>query len=167
MKKSNFWILQMVLCIALIFGSCSDKKEKNQNNSKDTTVSAPEKVEKKKETVEKKEIIDLENKGIGPVKSIELGDIDQAVANIGAEHFKKKCTSCHKAEKKFLGPPMKGLLAKRSPEWVMNMMLNPMEMTKKDPIAKQLLKDYNNLLMVGQNLTEEEARSILEFIRTL
>lgn len=167
MKKSNFLILQLMCYIALIFGSCSDKKEKKQNDSKDTKVYVPEKVEKKKETVEKKEIVDLKNKGIGPVKSIELGKIDQAMADKGAEHFKQKCTSCHKAKKRFLGPPMKGLLTKRSPEWVMNMMLNPMEMTKKDPIAKQLLKDYNNLLMVGQNLSEEEARSILEFIRTL
>ncbi|SEB36367.1 Cytochrome c [Tenacibaculum sp. MAR_2009_124] len=167
MKRNKIRVLQLMFCIAIIFSSCSDKKEKKQESSTDAVVSIPEKIENKQTTVEKNEIVDLVNKGIGPIKSLELGEIDKELAKKGAEHFKQKCTSCHKANKKFLGPPMKGLLTKRSPEWIMNMMLNPMEMTKKDPIAKQLLKDYNNLLMVGQNLSEEDARSILEFVRTL
>jgi len=62
---------------------------------------------------------------------------------------------------------MKGIYERRSPEWVMNMILNPTEMLKQDPIAIALLKEYNNVLMLNQNLTNEEARSISEYLRTL
>ena len=46
----------------------------------------------------------------------------------------------------------------------MNMMLNPMEMTQKDSLAKELLAIYYSQ-MLDNNLTEEEARSVLEFLR--
>jgi len=49
----------------------------------------------------------------------------------------------------------------------MNLLLNPTEMLKQDPIAKALLKKYNNVMMLNQNLSEEEARAITEYLRTL
>ena len=85
----------------------------------------------------------------------------------GASTFKQKCTACHKANKKLIGPAMKGIYERRSPEWVMNIMLNPTEMLKNDPIAIALLKEYNNIKMINQNLTEDEARSMAEYMRTL
>ncbi len=75
--------------------------------------------------------------------------------------------ACHKPDKKFIGPAPKGILAKRSPEWVMNMILNPEEMVQKDPIAKALLVEYNGSPMANQGLTEAEARQVLEYFRTL
>ena len=49
----------------------------------------------------------------------------------------------------------------------MNMLLNPTEMVKEDPIGKALLAEYNNILMINQNLSQEEARAIAEYLRTL
>ena len=49
----------------------------------------------------------------------------------------------------------------------MNMLLNPTEMLEKDPIAKALLEEYNNMIMTNQNLSEQEAREIAEYLRTL
>jgi len=40
-------------------------------------------------------------------------------------------------------------------------------MLKKDPIAIALLKEYNNIMMLNQNLSNDEARSITEYFRTL
>ena len=71
------------------------------------------------------------------------------------------------AERKLIGPAMKGIYERRSPEWVMNMLLNPAEMLKQDPIAKALLEEYNNVMMLNQNLEESEARAIAEYMRTL
>ena len=71
------------------------------------------------------------------------------------------------ANRKLIGPAMKGIYERRSPEWVMNMLLNPSEMLKKDPVAIALLKEYNNIMMLNQNLSNEEARSITEYLRTL
>ena len=71
------------------------------------------------------------------------------------------------ANRKLIGPAMKGIYERRSPEWVMNMLLNPAEMLKKDPIAIALLKEYNNVMMLNQNLTEDETRAIAEYFRSL
>ena len=62
---------------------------------------------------------------------------------------------------------MQGIYERRHPAWVMNIMLNPTQMLKEDPIAKALLAEYNNVLMINQNLTAEEARALAEYLRTL
>ncbi len=62
---------------------------------------------------------------------------------------------------------MQGIYERRHPAWVLNMLLNPTEMLEKDPIAMALLKEYNNVIMLNQNLSQEEARSIAEYLRTL
>jgi len=112
--------------------------------------------------------VDLENKGIGPVKSLTFDEaIDTALASKGENAFNQKCTACHMTNKKLIGPAMTGVFDRRSPEWVINFLLNPTEMLKQDPIAKALLKQYNNVMMLNQNLSEEEARAITEYLRTL
>ncbi len=108
------------------------------------------------------------NHGIGPVKAFTLpSEIDQDLAVKGKEVYDGMCTACHKAEKRFIGPAPKGILEKRTPAWVMNMILNPEEMVQKDPMAKQLLIEFNGSPMANQNLSEEEARAVLEYFRTL
>ncbi|MDH5396937.1 MAG: cytochrome c [Cyclobacteriaceae bacterium] len=113
------------------------------------------------------EVDPMDNIGIGPVKSVELGEIDQAMAAEGEKTFNAMCTACHKAEEKYIGPAPKGIMSRRNPAWIMNMMLNPDEMVQKDPIAKKLLQEANLAPMANQNLTEEQARQILEYFRTL
>ncbi len=108
----------------------------------------------------------MSNKGIGPITSVTLGEIDPALVAEGEVVFKAKCTACHKISKKFVGPALKGVTQRRSPEWIMNMTMNPEEMIKKDPIAIQLLAEANGAPMANQNLTEEEARALLEYFRT-
>ena len=112
--------------------------------------------------------VDLNNKGIGPIKDLQFDTtIDAALVETGATAFKQKCTACHKANTKLIGPAMKGIYERRHPAWVMNMLLNPTEMVKEDPIGKALLAEYNNILMINQNLSQEEARAIAEYLRTL
>lgn len=107
-------------------------------------------------------------KGVGPIKSIQIpAEVDAAMAATGQEIFESKCTACHKTEKRFIGPGVKGVTERRTPEWIMNMILNPDGMVQKDALAKQLLMEYNGSPMANQNLTEEEARSVLEYFRTL
>ncbi|MDH5602433.1 MAG: cytochrome c [Cyclobacteriaceae bacterium] len=109
----------------------------------------------------------MENKGVGPVTSVTLGELNQELADQGKQLYNTMCIACHKIEEKFIGPAPKGILSRRSPEWIMNMILNPDGMIKEDPIAIKLLAEYNNAPMANQNLTEDQARSILEFFRTL
>lgn len=110
----------------------------------------------------------MENPGIGPVKELVLpAEIDQELAAKGLEIYDLKCTACHKATEKFIGPAPIGIFERRNPAWVMNMILNPDQMVKEDAIAKKLLMEFNGSPMANQSLTEEEARAIVEYFRTL
>ena len=105
-------------------------------------------------------------KGLGPITTLELGELDQELAKAGEKIYTLKCTACHAPDTEKLGPAPKGILERRTPEWVMNMILNPEEMAMKDPIGRGLLMKYNTV-MANQALTEDDARAVLEYFRTL
>ena len=110
----------------------------------------------------------LENKGVGPIINVILEDkVNISMANSGEKLFNQLCTSCHIINEDYIGPAMSGILDRRSPEWIMNMILNPIQMLEEDPIAIELLEKYNFEYMYDQNLLEEEAREILEYFRLL
>ena len=110
----------------------------------------------------------LENKGVGPIINVILEDkVNISMANSGEKLFNQLCTSCHIINEDYIGPAMSGILDRRSPEWIMNMILNPIQMLEEDPIAIELLQKYNFEYMYDQNLLEEEAREILEYFRLL
>ncbi|WP_299334599.1 cytochrome c [uncultured Psychroserpens sp.] len=159
--------LLTVLFVTLLI-SCGGKEEQKKEpisyGKKEVTVKT-ESAKEKATPASKK--IDLTNKGVGPISSISLGEIDTAMAAEGEEIFKKMCTACHRPNKKFIGPSPQGLLERRSPEWIMNMILDPEGMVKNDPLAKELLIEFNGSPMANQNLTEKEARAVLEYFRTL
>ncbi|RED44440.1 mono/diheme cytochrome c family protein [Winogradskyella eximia] len=161
MKKS-LKILTMI-AIATVFscGGGDKKKEAETGYGK----KAPVKTEKKEAASQR---VELSNKGVGPIKSVTLeAEVNQDMAAHGKEVYAKMCTACHKADKKFIGPAPTGILKRRTPEWVMNMILNPEQMVKEDPLAKDLLMEFNGAPMANQHLTEEEARAVLEYFRTL
>ncbi|NNJ89000.1 MAG: cytochrome c, partial [Eudoraea sp.] len=93
--------------------------------------------------------------------------IDTEMAAAGEAQFNAICVACHMVDQRMIGPAMKGVYERRSPEWVMNMILNPDGMLREDPIAKALLKEYNNAIMLNQNLSQEDARALAEYLRTL
>ncbi len=143
-----------VLSLSLMV-SCGDKAKKD----------SPEKETVKEEVVA--EVDPMENKGIGPIKSVTLdAEVNQELAAEGKAVYEQMCSACHKVDKRFIGPAPKDILDRRTPEWVMNMILNPDQMVKEDPIAKALLAEYLSP-MSNQNLTEDQARAILEYFRTL
>lgn len=159
----SLWILALMVLV-----SCGGKEEKKDSDEVQLGNYSKKEELTKTEPVTEVDMTDMSNKGIGPVKKLELpAEIDQAMAAKGKAIFDSKCLACHKPDKKFIGPAPAGVLDRRSPEWVMNMMLNPEEMILKDPIAKQLLIEHNGSPMANQNLTEEDARQILEYFRTL
>ena len=112
--------------------------------------------------------IDLKNKGIGPVTSITLAEaIDPTLTKEGQRLYRKLCLACHRIGKKSIGPDLGGILQRRTPEWIMNMTLNPERMVRKDSLAHDLFWEYKGSPMANQDLNQEEARAILEYLRTL
>jgi cytochrome c5 len=166
--KSTLKILTLV--ITLLALSCGGGEEKKEEKTKVQLKRQPttKKVESKSNDTKPSETIDLTNKGVGPITSLDISaDVDQAMATKGKDVFDKMCTACHRIGKKFIGPAPNGILERRSPEWVVNMILDPEGMTQKDPLAKALLMEFNGSPMANQNLTEDEARAVLEYFRTL
>ena len=121
--------------------------------------------------VEEEVVIDpMTSKGVGPITSVDIdlsAPIDEEMAAHGAEVYEKLCTACHKADKKHIGPSPKGIFERRTPEWIMNMIMDPENMTTNDPTARALLIEFNGSPMANQNVSEEDTRAILEFFRTL
>ena len=105
----------------------------------------------------------IEN-GIGPVMNVDLGPIDHDLAERGEEIFETKCSACHKMDARYVGPPLGTVLEQRSPEYVMNMMLNPEEMLQRHPEARAMLAEYMTP-MPNQQLTQDDARAVLEYFR--
>ena len=159
MKLIHFLFCLLIACILF---SCSNKKDSTDSfdiNSGSNT----EELEDKASTR-----VDLENKGVGPITSVELPEqIDNDLARTGQGIYQQYCTACHKPDVTFIGPAPKGILKRRSPEWVMNMILNPGRMIRDDQLAKDLFMEFNGSPMANQGLTEDEARAVLEYFRTL
>ncbi len=165
MQQKNLRIIALTILLSGSMIACGGENEKTSSSKETTTVQQSPKPETKPET--KPASDDMSDIGVGPIKAFTLpAEIDQAMAAEGKKIFKAKCTACHKVSKKFIGPSPKGIVNRRNPAWIMNMILNPEKMVKEDPIAKALLKKYS-APMANQGLTEEDARKVLEYFRTL
>lgn len=110
--------------------------------------------------------VDLKSKGIGPITEIKISpEIDPILVEKGALVFEQKCLACHKLEERFMGPALLGVTKRRSPEWIMNMMLNPSQMVNEDSLAMALFIEFDGLPMNNMGLTAAEARQVLEYFR--
>jgi len=86
------------------------------------------------------------------------------VAN-GKAIYELKCQSCHRlTEERLVGPGWKGVTKKREPVWIMNMITNVDMMLETDAEAQKLLEQCM-VRMPNQNITKDDARQILEFMR--
>ena len=105
-------------------------------------------------------------RGEGRFTTVDLGaTIDGAMADAGGKVVGVKCASCHKmTEEKLVGPGWKGVTERRTPVWIMNFITNPNPMIDKDPELQAQL-EICLVRMPNQNLVDEEARQILEFMR--
>ena len=154
----------LTLATALLIIACGDKEEKKKDDSFEINRTQKEPEAEASEGVP----VDMDNVGIGPIKELVFPEtINEEMAARGKAQFEAICIACHMVDQRMIGPAMQGVYERRNPAWVMNIMLNPDEMLQKDPIAIALLKEYNNAIMLNQNLTEEEARDLAEYLRTL
>ena len=82
----------------------------------------------------------------------------------GKQAFESKCLACHSVgEGKKLGPDVAGVTKRRSKEWLARWMKEPDKMLQTDADAKAMLKEYNNIPMPNQNLTDAEIKQYLKY----
>ena len=105
-------------------------------------------------------------RGEGKFTNVDVGvGIDAAMATNGEKVFGVKCQGCHKlTDEKLVGPGWKGVTSRHTPEWIMNFITNTDEMLSKDPKAQAQL-EICLVRMPNQNLADEDARALYEFMR--
>lgn len=106
------------------------------------------------------------NRGLGKFTKVDVSaTLDAAMAANGEKVFGVKCGSCHKlTDEKLVGPGWKGVTSRRTAEWIMNFSTNTDEMLNKDPQAQAQL-EICLVRMPNQNLTDDDARALYEFMR--
>lgn len=165
MKK--VYLLPLFASILLMFSCGGDAKPVEEKAAE-----VKEVVEEVVEEVMEEEVdhsATLANVGVGAVKELILpAEIDQALADKGEKLYTDKgCTACHNPTMRIVGPAPKGIFERRNPAWIMNMIMDPERMLKEDPDAIALLAEYNNVPMLNQDVSEEQARAMVEYFRTL
>lgn len=157
MKKTLSKLTGLAALAVVLLAGCSGASE---DNERQTASKASATTESGLTQFEQKH-------GIGPVKEVvTVGEIDMEKAEKGKELFKTKCSACHRIGERYVGPDLSNVLDRRSPTYVMNMVLNPDEMVKKHPEAKKMLAEFLSP-MPNQNLEMEEARAIVEYLASV
>lgn len=156
MKKA---VILSILGLLGIASSCgSDKTNKEQPTATEYN---------KTETAETSENPSYDpHRGEGKFKDVMVDEkLNVQMADAGVKIFDVKCSSCHKlTDEKLVGPGWAGVTIRRQPSWIMNFITNPNPMIEKDPELQAQL-EICLVRMPNQNLGDEEARNLLEFMR--
>lgn len=106
------------------------------------------------------------NRGTGKFTHVDIAKkLDENLANDGEKIYNVKCSGCHKlTDEKLVGPGWLGVTKRYKPEWIMNFITNTDEMLEKDPRAQANLQ-ICLVRMPNQNLSDKNARDLLEFMR--
>lgn len=105
-------------------------------------------------------------RGEGKFSHVEVpAALDAAKATGGEKIFTVKCSACHKlTDEKLVGPGWKGVTGRHTAEWIMNFATNPDVMIDKDPKVQAML-EICLVRMPNQNLSDDDARNLYEFMR--
>ena len=145
----------MIVCaLSIFFVACGGGNSDSGADSTDGTAETP--------TIEDYD----PHRGEGKFDQIELtATLDKKMAETGEEVAEMKCLACHKlSDERLVGPGWAGTTTRHQPEWLMNFMTNTDAMIDKDPKVQAML-EICMVRMPNQNLSDEEARDILEFMR--
>ena len=150
MKKKHLFLVA-VFSFSLLVACNSDSNQETTDETEETT-----------ETTS----MSTDPKGIGPYENIELTHpLDESMVATGKQVYELKCSSCHKLDsERVVGPGWKGVTDRRTPEWIMNFIVNVDEMLDKDTASQRMLEECL-VRMPNQGLAEADARGVLEFMR--
>ncbi len=171
MKLQYLFII--IVSIAFINISCSNDKYEGQKQPAPDKSEAPQQTKNIQTSapvqnttpVQKSNYEFPNDNGVGPVKKVTLGPIDKKLVDAGAKIFNTKCIACHQLDSRLVGPPLRNITKKNTPEFIMNYLLNTTDMQKKDPVLIKLVNEYK-ILMPDQQLTKDDARTVLEYFRS-
>lgn len=154
-ERSNAFLLLIPMCL-MMATACSSNTQEGQQTRQENDGATVQMEEEPGEST---------TTGESTTNSIDLtAEIDPALVEKGKAVFDVKCVACHMFDTRMIGPALAGVTQRRQPDWIMNMVMDPVMMTETDSIAKALLAEYG-IQMINQNINEEDARALLEYFR--
>ena len=150
--------LVIILFMSAFFAACGGNTDSNTSTAK-TSSSETKKAETGNPSYDPE-------RGEGKFTKVEVGEkLDVAKAAAGEKVYGVKCSSCHKlTSEKLVGPGWTGVTDRHSAVWIMNFVTNTDAMLNKDPKAQAQL-EICLVRMPNQNLADEDARNLYEFMR--
>lgn len=144
----------LLVSLPMVFFSCSGGSE--GSNSNDASNDGATTESSYDETV-----------GLGKFShdNVELGELNPELASKGKAISDSKCASCHKmTDERLVGPGWAGITKKHKPAWILNFISDPDPMIDQDPELQAQLEECM-VRMPNQNLSEEDAFAVLEYMR--
>lgn len=84
----------------------------------------------------------------------------------GQAIFDQQCTGCHSiGGGKRVGPDLKDIMLRRDEAWIKSFIANPNTMLDTDPIAQEMLQEYNGVRMPAVGLSPEQVNAVVEYLR--
>ncbi|MEO8822796.1 MAG: cytochrome c [Ginsengibacter sp.] len=162
--KKIILFLSLVFSLAILVISCGGSGDNSSNNSS-TPAEATTDAGSGTPSASENPSYDPK-RGEGKFHDVKLSDkLDKKEADEGEKIYELKCRSCHKlSDERLVGPGWKGVSSRHSPDWILNFVTNTDEMIDKDPKAQAML-EICMVRMPNQNLTDDNAMQILEFMR--
>ena len=133
--------------------------------------SCGEGVQKEPKPIDVQELTKNQNEEHGPI----VKESDITITNplkvdwitSGKATYELKCQSCHRlTAEKLVGPGWLGVTKRRDPVWILNMVTNTEMMLSSDAEAQKLL-ELCMVRMPQQNLKLDQAREVLEYMRSV
>lgn len=154
MKFRALFITALILLSGLFYTACSDG---NDTAGDEKPLDGQELTNDQAET---------HGSMIKPGEVTLTTPLNQEWVTAGKNTYDLKCQSCHKlTDERVVGPGWAGVTKRREPHWVMNMITNVDMMLETDPEAQKLLEQCL-VRMPNQNLSKDESRQVLEFMRS-
>lgn len=151
MKRKLILATVLLISCSLFFAACS-----NEEKPKEETTT-------QKQATDQPEVHGTEVK---PEDVTLTTPLNQEWVKTGKATYDLKCQSCHKlTDERLVGPGWAGVTQKREPHWIMNMITNVEMMLETDPEAQKLLEQCL-VRMPNQNISKEQAREVIEFMRS-
>jgi len=100
---------------------------------------------------------------------MSLGLVQNSIAaETGEQVFQKKCAGCHTiGGGKLVGPDLAGVTSRREEDWLFRQIQQPDTLiAEKDPIALQLLQEYN-MPMVPLGLEDSEVAAVISYLKSI
>jgi mono/diheme cytochrome c family protein len=153
--KVSALVLGIAFTASIFFTSCGDGGASSGENAEENQSSANQQSEGN----------EVHGSEVKPGEVTLTNPLNAEWVSHGKEIYEVKCQGCHKlTDERVVGPGWKGVTKKREPHWIMNMITNVDMMLEKDPEAQKLLEQCL-VRMPNQNITKEDSRHILEFMR--